>query len=71
MKVIIQIPCFNEAQTLPQTVAALPRSLTGVETLEYLVIDDGSSDATAEVAQGLGVHQLLRGFLHVGQIGEQ
>ncbi len=60
MKVIIQIPCFNEAQTLPQTVAALPRSLTGVETLEYLVIDDGSSDATAEVAQGLGVHHVVR-----------
>ncbi len=60
VKVIIQIPCFNEALTLPQTVAALPRTLAGVDSLEYLVIDDGSSDATAEVALELGVEHVVR-----------
>lgn len=60
VKVIIQIPCFNEAQTLPQTVAALPRTLAGVETLEYLVIDDGSTDGTAAVALASGVHHVVR-----------
>ncbi len=60
MKVIIQIPCFNEAQTLPLTVAALPRTLPGVDCLEYLVIDDGSSDGTATVALDLGIHHVVR-----------
>jgi glycosyltransferase involved in cell wall biosynthesis len=60
VKVIIQIPCYNEAQTLPQTVAALPRTLPGVDLLEYLVIDDGSSDATAAVALEVGVHHVVR-----------
>lgn len=60
MKCIIQIPCFNEAASLPATIAALPRSLAGIDTLEYLVIDDGSSDRTAEVAASLGVHHVVR-----------
>lgn len=59
LKLIIQIPCFNEAQTLPQTIQALPRSLPGVDVIEYLVIDDGSSDNTAEVARAAGVHHVL------------
>jgi len=59
-KLIIQIPCFNEAQTLPATVLALPRSITGVDEIEYLVIDDGSRDGTAEVARGLGIHHVVR-----------
>jgi glycosyltransferase involved in cell wall biosynthesis len=60
MKCIIQIPCYNEERTLPETVAALPRALAGVDVLEYLVIDDGSSDDTAAVAAALGVHHVVR-----------
>jgi len=60
MKCIIQIPCFNEADTLPETVAELPRSIPGIDVLEILVIDDGSSDGTAAVAEVLGVHHVVR-----------
>ena len=59
MKLIIQIPCYNEKKTLPEVIGALPRELPGVDQLEYLVIDDGSSDQTAETAKKLGVHQVL------------
>ncbi|HHY54748.1 MAG TPA: glycosyltransferase family 2 protein [Chloroflexi bacterium] len=60
MKCIIQIPCYNEARTLPETVAALPRVLPGIDTVEFLVIDDGSRDGTAQVAQAAGVHHIVR-----------
>ncbi len=60
MKLIIQIPCYNEAKTLPQTLQALPRSLPGVDEIEYLVIDDGSQDGTADVAQQHGAHHVVR-----------
>jgi glycosyltransferase involved in cell wall biosynthesis len=66
VKLIIQIPCYNEAQTLAQTVQALPRQLEGVDSIEYLVIDDGSSDDTAQVAQQAGVHHVLRLARHSG-----
>jgi glycosyltransferase involved in cell wall biosynthesis len=59
MKCIIQIPCYNEAATLPETVAALPRSLAGIDCVEFLVVDDGSSDGTAEMAATLGVHHIV------------
>lgn len=59
MKLIIQIPCFNEEETLPVTVKDLPRELPGVDTIEYMVIDDGSSDRTCEVAQECGVHHIV------------
>lgn len=55
MKLIIQIPCFNEESTLPETVACLPREVAGFDTVEWLVIDDGSSDRTVEVARECGV----------------
>lgn len=59
-KLIIQIPCFNEADTLPLMLRELPRSLPGVERVEWLVIDDGSTDGTADVARANGVHHVVR-----------
>lgn len=60
MKLVIQIPCFNEAEALPVTLAALPRAVEGCSEVEWLVIDDGSSDATAETARSLGVDHVVR-----------
>lgn len=60
MKLIIQIPCFNEGDHLPATLEALPRAIDGINTIEYLVIDDGSGDGTSEVALKLGVHHIVR-----------
>ncbi len=60
MKLIIQIPCFNEAESLPETLVALPRQIEGIDTIEILVIDDGSSDNTSDVAKRFGVHHILR-----------
>lgn len=59
-KLIIQIPCFNEAESLPETLVALPRRLPGIDVIEVLVIDDGSHDGTAEVARRFGVHHVVR-----------
>ena len=66
MKLIIQIPCLNEAETLPQTVAELPQSLAGIDQIELLVIDDGSTDDTAVVAEQLGVDHILRHRKNMG-----
>jgi len=60
MKLIIQIPCLNEAETLPATLADLPRHVPGIDTIEWLVVDDGSRDATSEVARAHGVHHIVR-----------
>ena len=60
MKLIIQIPCYNEEATLPLTLADLPRELSGVDAVEVLVVDDGSRDRTAEVARELGVTHIVR-----------
>jgi glycosyltransferase involved in cell wall biosynthesis len=60
VKLIIQIPCLNEEATLPQTIAALPRQIEGVEEVELLVIDDGSTDRTIEVAREQGVEHIVR-----------
>jgi glycosyltransferase involved in cell wall biosynthesis len=60
MKLIIQIPCFDEEHTLPGTLADLPREIPGVETVEWLVIDDGSTDRTVEVARAGGVDHIVR-----------
>lgn len=66
MKLIIQIPCHNEAQVITQTVKSLPTSLDGFDTIEYLVIDDGSNDRTAEIAQDAGVHYVVTLPGHMG-----
>src|SRR3954463_10604505 len=60
MKLIIQIPCFNEEATLPATLADLPREIEGIETVEWLIIDDGSTDPTVEVARDNGVDHVVR-----------
>jgi glycosyltransferase involved in cell wall biosynthesis len=60
MRLIIQIPCLNERDHLPQTLGDLPRTIPGVSSIEVLIIDDGSRDGTAEVAREAGVHYLVR-----------
>jgi glycosyltransferase involved in cell wall biosynthesis len=60
MKLIIQIPCYNEETTLPATLAELPRTLDNIDCIEYLVIDDGSTDGTRDVARQHGAHHVVR-----------
>src|SRR4051794_32677844 len=60
MKLIIQIPCLNEEETLPVTLRDLPREVPGFEEVEWLVIDDGSTDRTVDVAKSLGVDHIVR-----------
>jgi glycosyltransferase involved in cell wall biosynthesis len=60
MKLVIQIPCYNEADSLPYTIANLPREVPGCDVVEWLVIDDGSADETAAVAERLGVDRVVR-----------
>lgn len=65
-RLIIQIPCYNEEQTLAETLQSLPRSINGIDEIKILIIDDGSQDKTAAVAIQCGAHHLLRFPQHVG-----
>jgi len=66
MKLVIQIPCFNEESSLPITLSELPKAVPGFDTVEWLVIDDGSTDNTVEAANEHGVHHIVR---HVQNLG--
>src|SRR5262249_46905007 len=66
VKLIVQIPCFNEEGSLAETLAALPKSLPGVDVIETLIVDDGSTDDTAEVARASGATYLLRFPVNLG-----
>ena len=60
MKLIVQIPCYNEEKTLPETVRAIPRQIEGINHVGVLVIDDGSSDNTTDVAKDIGVDHIVK-----------
>src|SRR5437762_12403826 len=66
MKLIIQIPCFNEQDQLPLTLSRLPRTIEGFDAVELLVIDDGSTDGTIETARAHGVDHIVRLTNHKG-----
>ena len=66
MKLIVQIPCYNEEATLPQTVADIPRAISGVDQVEILIIDDGSNDRTVDVAREIGVDHIIRNKTNKG-----
>ena len=66
MKLIIQIPCYNEEQTLETALSFLPREIPGIDTVEWLIIDDGSTDATSEVARRCGVDHIVRHPTNLG-----
>lgn len=60
MKLIVQIPCYNEEHTLPKTIADIPRQIAGVDEVRVLIIDDGSTDRTVEVAREIGVDYIVQ-----------
>lgn len=69
MKLIIQIPCYNEEQTLPLTYADFPKKINGIDEIEVLIIDDGSSDKTIEVAKQLGIEHIVVNKQNIGLAG--
>lgn len=66
MKLIIQIPCYNEAENIPQVIAEIPRDIPGVDSVEILIIDDGSIDDTAEIAITAGADHIHRNKKNLG-----
>ena len=66
MRVFVQVPCLNEEETLPLVLESIPRSIPGVDELEILIIDDGSTDRTVEVAKEMGVKHFVRHSRNMG-----
>jgi glycosyltransferase involved in cell wall biosynthesis len=66
MKLVVQIPCLNEENTLPMVLKSIPRKIAGIDTIDILIIDDGSTDRTVEVAKELGVKHIVK---HAGNRG--
>ena len=66
LKLIIQIPCFNEEQTLPATIGDLPDTIAGIDSIEILIIDDGSTDRTCAVARELKVDHIIKNTRNLG-----
>ena len=60
MKLIVQVPCLNEAETLPLALSGLPENVDGIDIIETLVVDDGSEDDTSAVAENLGINHIFR-----------
>lgn len=74
MRVVVQIPCYNEAQTLPEVLQDIPRKIEGVDDVKVLVVDDGSTDDSAKVAEKFGADKVFRiptnrGLAHVFRVG--
>jgi glycosyltransferase involved in cell wall biosynthesis len=59
MKLVVQIPCHNEEESLPRTLAELPRAVPGFDSVEWVLVDDGSTDRSVEVARGHGIHDVV------------
>jgi glycosyltransferase involved in cell wall biosynthesis len=62
MKLIIQIPCYNESNVLAETIVNLPRAIPGIDVIEYLIVDDGSTDNTLQVAHQAGIHHIIQQY---------
>jgi glycosyltransferase involved in cell wall biosynthesis len=63
---IVQIPCYNEEETLPATIADIPRRIPGIDRIERMIVDDGSTDRTVEVARALGVEHIISSKRNLG-----
>lgn len=66
MKLIVQIPCFNEEENLPSVVRDIPKEIPGIDVIEILIVDDGSTDRTIEVAREIGVHHIIENGTNKG-----